>query len=74
MHIRTFRDKEFSDFLVTIQGRLMQRSPFVFTPYIHIHAFVQFRLDCSKVTIHGSIVNRVGEGCGGQQHGCDCCE
>ena len=34
---------------------------------IHIHAFVQFRLDTSKVAGLGSIVNRVGEGVYGQQ-------
>ena len=40
----------------------MQRTLSI-TTRIHIHAFVQFRLNTRKVAFLGSIVNRVSEGC-----------
>jgi len=40
----------------------MQRSHSGVILRIYIHAFIQFRLNTSKVTTYGSIVNRISEG------------
>ena len=74
MQIRTCNNQQLDDFLVASFSRTMQRSRSALTFRIHIHAFVQFRLDTYQVTVSGSIMNRVGEGSPHQQHGCDCCE
>jgi len=74
MQIRTCNNQQLDDFLVASFSRTMQRSSSKTIFYIHIHAFVQFRLDTYQVTVSGSIMNRVGEGGSHQKHGCDCCE
>ena len=69
IHIRTFGNEEFGDFL---GYGMVQRSPsghMIVIFLIYIHAFVQFRLDTSKVPTPCSIVNRVSEGGCGQQRG-----
>ena len=73
MQIRTCNNQQLDDFLVASFSRTMQRSRSALTFRIHIHAFVQFRLDASKVTGLGSIVNRISEGSPHQQQGYDYC-
>jgi len=45
IHIRTFFDKQFSDFLVTVLSRKMQRIPSIIIPRIHIHTSSQVSFD-----------------------------
>ncbi len=68
IHIRTFGNQQFDDFLVSIISRPMQRSTSIppISLCIHIHAFIQFRLYASKIASRDSIVNRISEGGCGQ--------
>ena len=74
MQIRTCNNQQLDDFLVASLSRTMQRSGSKFILRVHIHAFVQFRLDAYKIAVYGSSVNRISEGGCDQQHGCECCE
>ncbi len=60
--MRTPCCEQFDDFLVNKTSRIIQRSQSTYILITHIHAFTQFRLDTSKISILGSIVNRVCEG------------
>jgi hypothetical protein len=73
IHIRTIGNKEFDNFLGCVFCRIMQRSPSTIILRIHINAFIQFRLDGSKIAGCGSIVNRIGKGSPHQQQGYDYC-
>jgi hypothetical protein len=74
MQIRTCNNQQLDNFLVASFSRTMQRSRSALTLRVHIHAFVQFSLNTRKVTVSGSIVNRISEDGSHQHHGCDCCE
>ena len=50
IHIRTFGDQQFDDFLVTCTSRLMQRSLSIITLRIHIRTSSQVLFDCFDVT------------------------
>ena len=57
IHICTFGNKQFGDFLVIVQSRKMQRSPFTPTLRIHIHSSSQVLLDCFNISRHSSNTN-----------------
>ena len=57
IHIRTFLDKQFGEFLVIVSSRNMQRNPSVLTLRIHIRTSGQVLFDCFDVSFFSSFVN-----------------
>ena len=57
IHIRTCRNKHFSDFLLTFLSRIMQRSSSSIILRIHIHPTSQIQLDGFDVSVFGGLVN-----------------
>jgi len=57
IHIRTFLDKQFGEFLVIVSSRNMQRSPSVLTLRIHIRTSGQVLFNGFDISFSGSFVN-----------------
>ena len=57
IHIRTCRNKHFSDFLLTFLSRIMQRSSSSIILRIHIRPISQVLFDGFDVSVFGSLVN-----------------
>ena len=57
IHVRTFGDQQFDDFLVTPISRTMQRSTTQISINIHIRTSSQVLFDCFDVSFVSSLVN-----------------